>query len=148
MISTVAAMKTRRHQKAAVIWSDSELIQACRGGNQDAWDELIDRYGRLVYSIPRRYGFCDADAEDVFQDVFTILYRKLDTIRDHARLASWLIRVTHRECYRVGKQSGRYVELDEMIQDVGEPSAPEAAQWERQQIVREALDRLGGRGQP
>ncbi len=127
--------------------NDPELIQSCLDGRQGAWDELVDRYGRLVYSIPRRYGFCDADADDVFQNVFTIMYRKLDTVRDHARLASWLIRVTHRQCYRVGKQSGRYVQLDEMIQDVGEPSEPEAAQWERQQIVREALDRLGGRCQ-
>lgn len=127
--------------------NDLQLIQACLAGRHDAWDELVDRFKRLVYSIPRRYGFSDADADDVFQNVFIILYRKLDTVRDHERLAGWLIRITHRECYRVGKQSGRYVQLDEMIHDVGEPSEHDAGLWERQQIVRQALEELGGRCQ-
>ena len=77
--------------------NDLQLIQACLAGRHDAWDELVDRFKRLVYSIPRRYGFSDADADDVFQNVFIILYRKLDTVRDHERLAGWLIRTTHRE---------------------------------------------------
>ena len=54
MIATVAAMKSRRDRKAAVTWSDSGLIQSCLDGCQDAWNELVDRYGRLVYSITRR----------------------------------------------------------------------------------------------
>ena len=62
--------------------SDAALVRACLAGRPEAWRELIDRYGRLVHSIPRRYGWSEADADDVFQIVFAILYRKLDTIRD------------------------------------------------------------------
>ena len=54
----------------------------------------------------------------------TILFRKLDTIRD--RLSAWLIRTTHRECYRIGKKSGRYAELDRDIEDV---SLPVPSRW-------------------
>ncbi len=125
--------------------SDADLVQACLDGDAAAWDEVLRRFGRLIYSIPRRYGFSDADADDVFQVVLTILFRKLDTIRDLDRLSAWLIRTTHRECYRIGKKSGRYAELDRDIEDVNEPTGEDAELWERRHLVRQGLRRLGGR---
>lgn len=124
---------------------DAALVRACLDGDAGAWDEILRRFGRLVYSIPRRYGFSDADADDVFQCVMTILFRKLDTVRDLDRLSAWLIRTTHRECYRIGKRSGRYAELDRDIEDVNEPCDEDAALWEQRQLVRQGLRRLGGR---
>jgi len=124
--------------------SDADLVQACLDEDAGAWDEILRRFGRLVYSIPRRYGFSDADADDVFQVVLTILFRKLETIRDRDRLSAWLIRTTHRECYRIGKKSGRYAELDRDIEDVSEPSGEDAELWERRHLVRQGLRRLGG----
>ena len=125
--------------------TDAELIHACLGGDQTAWGELVDRYGRLVYSIPRRYGLSEADADDVFQEVFIILYRKLSTLRDPDRLSSWLISTAHRECYRVGRQSGRHAGLDRELADLEGPSEERVEAWERQQLVRQALRQLGGR---
>ena len=125
--------------------SDADLVQACLDGDAAAWDEILRRFGRLVYSIPRRYGFSDADADDVFQAVLTILFRKLDTVRDRDRLSAWLIRTTHRECYRIGKRSGRYAELDRDIEDVNEPTDDDTELWERRSLVRQGLHRLGGR---
>jgi RNA polymerase sigma factor (sigma-70 family) len=133
--------RTGRPQKA----TDADLVRACLAGDDTAWHELVDRFGRLVYSIPARYGFCDADARDVFQTVFTILYRKLDGIREADRLASWLIRTTHRECYRLAKRSPPSGGLDETIPDAGAPAEQQAAVWERRQQVRQALRQLGGR---
>jgi len=123
-------LELRTRSRRATI-SDADLVQACLDGDAAAWDEVLRRFGRLVYSIPRRYGFSDADADDVFQTVLTILFRKLDT--------------THRECYRIGKQSGRYAELDQDIEDVNEPTGEDAELWERRQLVRQGLRRLGGR---
>ena len=124
---------------------DPALIQACLEGRQRAWDELVERYGRLVYSIPRRYRFNDADADDVFQAVFMSLYQHLERLRDQTRISSWLITATHRECWRVGKKRDKYVDLDEVIVDAGSPGDDQVLAWERQQIVREALGELGGR---
>lgn len=126
---------------------DPKLIKACLAGKQNAWDELVERYGRLIYSIPRKYGFCDADADDVYSSVFMILVRKLDTVRDQNRLAAWIIRTTHRECYRIGKKANRYKELDTLIEDVSEPAPQQVMQWEHQHLVREGLGQLGGKCQ-
>lgn len=125
--------------------NDADLIRRCLGGEQAAWNEMIERYGRLVYSIPRRYGLDSADADDVFQAVFSILYRRLAALRDHDRLSSWLITTAHRESWRVGKKTGRYEHLDEKFVDVSEPQADQAERWEQQHIVRAGLAELGGR---
>ncbi len=140
-----ARRKVGSRPTKVTIQPDARLVRACLEGNQTAWDEMVDRYGRLVYSIPRRYGFSDADADDVFQTVFVILYQKLGQVRDVDRLSAWLIRTTHRECYRIGKQSSRYADLDQVIEDVGSPADDDALVWERRQMVRQALRQLGGR---
>ncbi len=126
---------------------DHELVVACLDGRQDAWDALVDRYGRLIYSVPRRYGMAEADADDVFQQVFTILYQKLHTLRDHQRLAAWIIRTTHRECYRVGRSCTAAPDQRLERPTEAEPSDEHVDRLETQQLVRQALDQLGGRCQ-
>ncbi len=135
---------TRSTQSASAL-GDAALVAACLDGSQAAWDEMVERFGRLVFSIPRRYGFSETDAEDVHQSVFTLLYQKLDTVRDAERLAPWLIRTTHRVCYRAGKRSRRHAQLDRVLQIAAEPAEDDAAEWELRHQVRQALDRLGGR---
>ncbi|HBY98208.1 MAG TPA: sigma-70 family RNA polymerase sigma factor [Chloroflexi bacterium] len=127
--------------------SDPALIQSCLDGDETAWNELIERYGRLVYSIPRRYGLCPADADDVFQNVFTIVFRRLPSLRDQTRLSAWLITTTHRECWRLGKLADSAAALDETVVDVSSPPAQEVLRWERQHVVHEALDQLDERCQ-
>jgi len=124
--------------------SDPKLIEACLRGEQGAWDALVDQYGRLVYSIARRYGMAETDADDVFQNVFIILLRRLESLRDQTRLSAWIITTTHRECWRVGKRSGNTADIDERIADVGQPSEDRAALWEQQHVVRLGLERLSG----
>jgi RNA polymerase sigma factor (sigma-70 family) len=122
---------------------DRTLIARCLAGSQRAWDALVERYGRLVYSVPRRYGLADADAEDVFQAAFIALYRNLASLREHERLASWLITTAHRETWRVGKRNPKYAELDEHFPDVSAPSDELASSWEEQHLVRRGLAELG-----
>lgn len=123
--------------------SDPDLIRKCIEGDQQAWEGLIDQYGRLVYSIPARYGMSEDDANDVFQDVFMILLKKLDQIRDQNRISSWLITTTHRECWRRGRRQPVQLDIDE--HDVVADAPPEevVTQWENQRLVRDGLEGLG-----
>lgn len=124
--------------------NDTTLIDRCLRGEAHAWHALVERYERLVFSIPLRYGLAAADAEDVMQATFVSLYRSLAKLRDHQRLAPWLITTAHRETWRVGKARGQYAALDERIHDVSEPQEEHAVRWERQHLVRQALGQLGG----
>ena len=71
--------------------SDADLIRDCRAGSQSAWDELIARYQRLIYAIPRRAGLSEEQASDVFQEVFLTLFEKLDDIEQPDRIRSWIV---------------------------------------------------------
>lgn len=123
--------------------SDPSLVQACLDGQQAAWDALVDRYERLVYSVALKSRLSASDADDVFQSIFLSLYRNLAQVRDQARLSSWLITSTHREAWRVAKR--RLKTIDE---DAGgnEPSVLDSdlvETAEQQHLVRQSLRELG-----
>jgi RNA polymerase sigma factor (sigma-70 family) len=81
--------------------SDEALVAACRQGDPAAWETLIERYQRLVFSIPRRAGM-DADlSAEVFQQVFTILLERIDQIEQPMHIGAWLATTARREARRV-----------------------------------------------
>jgi RNA polymerase sigma factor (sigma-70 family) len=118
--------------------TDRQLVDACLEGDAQAWDELVERYGRLVYSVPRRLGLPDAEADDVFQIVFGIVLRRLETLRDVDRLSAWLLRTTFREAWRIVRRQ-RPAALPDELPAAGEPSEAQLEAWERQHLVRRAL---------
>jgi RNA polymerase sigma factor (sigma-70 family) len=71
--------------------TDAELVQACRRGDEAAWNTLVDRYQRLIITIPRRAGLSEEQSADVFQEVFLTLFEKLDEIEQPEKIRSWLV---------------------------------------------------------
>jgi RNA polymerase sigma factor (sigma-70 family) len=132
---------------------DRQLVIACLDGDSAAWETLIARYQRLIYSIPIKSRLSADDAADIFQTVCLTLYEKLSTLRDHERLSSWLITTTTREVWRVaarnrrdtpaaGSEDEEGADLLSQIAATG-PLADEQRQMlEQQQIVRHALEAL------
>jgi RNA polymerase sigma factor (sigma-70 family) len=122
--------------------SDPELVRACLDGEESAWKELVARYSRLVYSIPLRYGLSASDADDVFQNVFLIVHRRLSTLKNQDLLAPWLITVTHREAKRLCKKLPPFAELDDSLSDGADPPQDQVERWERQHLVHLALAQM------
>jgi RNA polymerase sigma factor (sigma-70 family) len=126
---------------------DPGLIEACLEGNGQAWEALLVRYQRLIYSIPLRYGLPEHDANDVFQNVSLSLWENLGQIRDHARLGAWLVITTRRECWRIFRQrkQGGVIQdanvLDENISD-GIHSEDEFLALEQQSQIHAVIDSL------
>src|SRR3954465_827562 len=78
---------------------DRELVARCRAGDQQAWSELVERFSRYVYAIAvQAFRLPEADAEDVFQEVFARAYQHLDKLRDDAAVRPWLAQLTRRLC--------------------------------------------------
>ena len=125
--------------------NDSELVQACLDGQQAAWDTLVERYGRLVYSVPLRWGLSRSDADDVFQIVFTIVYRRLYSLHEQAHLSAWLITVTSRECWRLSRRIESPADLDETLVDMEPLPADVVQQRELKEAVRTAISLLDSR---
>ena len=79
---------------------DRDLILECRNGDLEAWQRLLDRYERLVFSVPRRYGLSREDAADITQLTFTILFQSMDTLSEDSTLGAWLTTVARRHTWR------------------------------------------------
>ena len=79
---------------------DRDLILDCRNGDLGAWQRLLDRYERLVFSVPRRYGLSREDAADITQLTFTILFQSMDTLSEDSTLGAWLTTVARRHTWR------------------------------------------------
>ena len=66
----------------AEIATDAQLVSRCRSGDQDAWNELVERFSRYVFAIcVQAFRLPAEDAEDVFQEVFARVYQHLDRLR-------------------------------------------------------------------
>jgi RNA polymerase sigma factor (sigma-70 family) len=80
--------------------SDAQLIDACRRGDESAWEALVHKYQKLIYAIPRRAGVNDDQAAEIFQEVFTTLFSKLNDIEEPARLHAWLVTTAKRKTWK------------------------------------------------
>ena len=84
------------------------LVARATEGDEGAWDEIVDRYAPLVWSICARYRLSAADVEDVGQTIWAGLVKELGKLREPAALPGWLATTTRRECLRLVKESQRY----------------------------------------
>jgi len=132
--------------------TDSELIARCRNGEAEAWNLLIERYQRLVYSIPRKAGLDDDACADVFQHTFAKLVQHLQRLQQPDRLGPWLVTTAKREAWRLSRQAVAVVNPVDGDDDVlerlpDERPLPEeaAAQLEAQHAIRLALTELDER---
>lgn len=81
--------------KAPALSPDAqELIRRAQNGDAAAFEHLYGLHGRHVYSVCLRMLKNAADAEDITQQVFLILFRKIGTFCGESRLSTWLHRVT------------------------------------------------------
>jgi RNA polymerase sigma factor (sigma-70 family) len=77
----------------------AQLVARCRAGDQAAWAELVERFSRYVYAIATQgFRLRDQDAEDVFQEVFTKVYERLDSLRNDEAIQPWIAQLTRRVC--------------------------------------------------
>jgi RNA polymerase sigma-70 factor (ECF subfamily) len=74
--------------------SDYELAQAASGGDMDAFEALYVRHHRRVYSLCLRMVANVTEAEDLTQEVFVHLFRKLGSFRGESAFTTWLHRLT------------------------------------------------------
>ena len=84
------------------------LVARVGGGDQDAWDELIERYSPLVWSICARYQLNRQDIDDVGQSVWLLLVEQIAKLREPAALPGWLATTTKRECLRILRAARRH----------------------------------------
>ncbi len=133
-----------------ILWPDEDLVRECLAGNQSAWEALVEKHKRLVYSIPFKYGLPPEEAADVFQIVWSDLYRDLRKIEKAAALRGWLVTATARRCLAQKKHRQRVMAggtVDPELRDASPDPAALQREAEKEQQVHAAIAQLPKRCQ-
>ena len=128
------------------------LVRRAATGDMQAWNLLVDQYGRLIWSITTRFKLIESDAADVVQTTWLRLLEHIDRIQYPDRVGSWLAATARNECLRSLAARKRVV-LGHDTNELEDTQAPGAEvderllAAERDQTVREAMSRLPTRWQ-
>jgi RNA polymerase sigma factor (sigma-70 family) len=125
--------------KGPVMSDDSSvdaLVARVVGGDQEAWNEIIERYAPLVWSVCLRHQLSRADIDDVGQSVWLLLVENIGKLREPAALPGWLATTTKRECLRVLRTTRRHDHADLPPEDQLPPD-PDAVTIEQEVIAAE-----------
>jgi RNA polymerase sigma factor (sigma-70 family) len=123
------------------------LITGAGNGDWGAWQEIINRYGRLVMHTAMTTGLSCSDAADAAQLTWLRLWEHGHQIREPDRLASWLVSTARREASRLATAARYYVLSADPSAEHGGPGAGiagdvYAVDEEYDGIVEQALHRL------
>jgi len=142
--------------------AEAELLERCRRGLADAWDELFDLHyaatGRFIFQLGS--DFTREDAEEICQEVFLSVIRNIDSFHAGSQLQTWIFRIAankacdFRERRNAAKRGSGQATISLQAEDPEsgltlDPPAdlPGPAEIimtaEKLALVREALDNLG-----
>jgi RNA polymerase sigma-70 factor (ECF subfamily) len=135
--------------------SDSALVAATKGGDSQAFDELVLRHKHRVLAVAKRITNNREDAEDVAQESFHKAFLHLDAFQEKSRFSTWLTRIAMNEAFMLlRRKRGVFEVLPESTDDGAKSSSesfidqspnPEESCWrrERTELLTAAINRLG-----
>ena len=119
------AQLARQRPAQPVAWTEAEAIRLAQAGNAAAFEFLYQLHGRRVYALCLRMVGNPADAEDLMQEAFLQLFRKIGTFRGESAFSTWLHRMTvNVVLMRLRKKSLPTDSLEETLEPDAENSAP------------------------
>ena len=97
--------------------NDTELIMLTQRGNMDAFEQLVQRYDKQVFTIAARYVSCSDDAKDIYQEVFLRVYKGLPKFQFKSEFSTWLFRITTNVCLsqKIRRQKHPHTSLDQEV---------------------------------
>lgn len=100
--------------------TDKELVTKLQNGEKEAFAELFSRYSEKAFHLATRISRNQADAEEIIQEVFLNVYRKIDKFEGKSAFSSWLYRITvNSALMKLRKKSkATCVSLDEDIYNI------------------------------
>jgi RNA polymerase sigma-70 factor (ECF subfamily) len=94
---------------------DRDLILSAKEGNIVAFEQLVQKYDKRVFSIASQYVQSSEDAKDIYQEVFVRVYRGLPKFEMQSEFSTWLYRITTNVCltHRARSRKHNHASLDE-----------------------------------
>lgn len=129
-----------------------DLVAAALGGDQAAWQQIVDRHTGLVWSVVRGFRLGQAEASDVAQTVWLRLVENLPRVHQPAALPGWLATTARRESIRALRRAQREIPSESALDDDGAAPDEDSPEWhllttEREREVWRAVSTLTARCQ-
>jgi len=123
------AVTPRPETASTRIDGDGLLVKALRRREPAAAELLVTTYGDRAYRLARGIAGSAQDAEEVVQDAFWTVLRKIDTFRGESAFGSWFYRIVTNTAYQKlrHRPGRREVSLDEVLppfHENGQHAAP------------------------
>lgn len=123
--SAAIGLLARPRPTEPVAWTEPEAIRRAQAGDSGAFDFLYQLHSRRVYALCLRMVNNPADAEDLMQEAFLQLFRKIGTFRGESAFSTWLHRMTvNVVLMRLRKKSLPTDSLEETLDPDAENSSP------------------------
>lgn len=114
---------------------DEELVVLCLQGKREAFEELVKRYERQIYSLAYRLTNNYHDAVDLTQDVFLHLYKVLDKFDGDRKFFPWMYRIATNVCYNALKKKPKETStLDNVIEFVSDQKSRPEENYESKEV--------------
>jgi RNA polymerase sigma-70 factor (ECF subfamily) len=117
----VATVYPAVHQDVAL---DVALVERHRSGDLQAFDEVYDRFGDMVYNLAARMSGSREEAADLTQEIFLRIYRHLGSFGGRSTLKTWVFRIAINHCRdRLSRHFPSMKSIDDDVEDGGVPIA-------------------------
>jgi RNA polymerase sigma-70 factor, ECF subfamily len=124
-------MPTIQKKATEGVTDEMALVHAAKGGDLEAFSQLVNRYDRNIFRIAQHITHNEEDAQDVVQDAFLKAYQNLEQFQENSKFYTWLVRIAVNEALMKlrKRRTDRTVSLDEDV-ETEEGSMPrEVADW-------------------
>lgn len=132
---------------------DCSLVARAQQGDRRAFETLVQRHRRRIYSLAYRMTFCHEDADDILQEAFLRAYRKLDSFDTRLPFANWLYTIALNLCLdrqrrRQRQHNVSWNQVEDLDLSWADPGSPEptphnaAANGELRDHLYRAINRL------
>jgi len=117
--------------------TDADLVAESRGGNREAFRQIVERYKTLICSLAYNGTGSLSQSEDVAQETFITAWKSLGSLQEPAKLRSWLCGIVRNCIYKHYRREGREPVHDAESLEAVHDSAADAALPSEQAINRE-----------
>lgn len=125
--------------------SDIDLVKRCLAGNKNAFEEIVARYKKLIYSVVYNMINDHQEINDISQEVFIRIYKSLDKYNPEYKFSTWSVRIATNLCLDIlRKKKIDSLPIDEMVGVSSGTATPEERyiSKEKRDRIREAISEL------